>query len=216
MLQADFDLDGHPEVIMRVGEPATPAYDPDASTDYPGSSSPQYLALVDMDSGRRLAGFTGFDPTSMSLFHSQRPGILGVAACGGICFLRIGADLEVTSPDDGARTGPTVGVKWDGPTDGDFSQVFVDGVRNDITNGFESELYLGRGDHGIVVRSVDDCGRISYGPADLGTPVSIKVAPSPWKPAWLILSLFALLAIVLLLFYARLHRTWRARRRAAK
>jgi len=28
-----------------------------------------------------------------------------------------------------------------------------------------------------------------------------------------VLSLFALLAIILILFYARLHRTWRARRR---
>jgi hypothetical protein len=67
-----------------------------------------------------------------------------------------------------------------------------------------------------LVRSVDDCGRISYGPSDLSAPLTIKVTPSPWKPAWLVLSLFALLAVVLLLFYARLHRTWRARRRAVK
>jgi len=67
-----------------------------------------------------------------------------------------------------------------------------------------------------VVRSVDDCGRISYGPSDLSAPVTIKVTPSPWKPVLLVVSLFALIAIILLLFYARLHRTWRARRRAAK
>ncbi len=92
----------------------------------------------------------------------------------------------------------------------------MDGVRNDITNGFESQLYLGRGDHGIVVRSVDDYGRISYSPSDLSAPLAIKVTPSPWKPVWLVLSLFVLLAMVLLLFYARLQRTWRARKRAAK
>jgi hypothetical protein len=77
-------------------------------------------------------------------------------------------------------------------------------------------MYLGRGEHAVVVRSVDDYGRISYGPSDLGAPVVIKVAPSPWKPVLLVLSLFVLLAVIVLLFYARLHRTWRARRRVAK
>ena len=212
-LPVDVDADGHLEVVSVVTEPEIPSYDPDAYRDYYGSSSTQYIAVADMDSGRRLAGFTGFDTTTMSLFESHRPGILGVAALGGACFLCLDADLQVTSPADGARTGPTVGVKWEGPTDGDFSQVFVDGVRNDLTNGFESELFLARGNHTIFVRSVDDCGRISYGPSDLSALVAIKVTPSPWKPAWLVLSLFALLAIILILFYARLHRTWRARRR---
>ncbi|HWR70988.1 MAG TPA: hypothetical protein VN415_08025, partial [Dehalococcoidia bacterium] len=212
-LPVDVDADGHLEVVSVVTEPEIPSYDPDAYRDYYGSSSTQYIAVADMDSGRRLAGFTGFDTTTMSLFESHRPGILGVAALGGACFLCMDADLQVTSPADGARTGPTVGVKWEGPTDGDFSQVFVDGVRNDLTNGLELQLYLARGNHTILVRSVDDCGRISYGPSDLSALVAIKVTPSPWKPAWLVLSLFALLAIILILFYARLHRTWRARRR---
>ncbi len=216
MLPVDVDADGQPEVIVKVFEPSMPSYDPDASPVYFGSSSPQYLALVDIESGRRLAGFTGFDAASVSFFESHQPGVLGMAARGGACFLSIGSDLRVTSPADGARTGPSVAVKWDGPTDGDFSQVFVDGVRNDLTNGFESQLYLARGNHTIVVRSVDDCGQISYGPSDLSTPITIKATPSPWKPVWLVLSLFALLAVVLLLFYARLHRTWRARRRGTK
>jgi hypothetical protein len=216
LLGADTDEDGHLEVVSSVTETEIPSYDPDAYSGYYGSSSRKYIAVVDIESGRRLAGFTGFDTTTMSLFESHQPGILGVAARGGACFLRLDADLQVTSPADGARTGPTVGVKWEGPTDGDFSQVFVDGVRNDLTNGLELQLYLARGNHTILVRSVDDCGRISYGPSDLSALVAIKVTPSPWKPVWLVLSLFALLAVVLLLFYARLHRTWRARRRAAK
>ena len=216
LLGADTDEDGHLEVVSSVTETEIPSYDPDAYSGYYGSSSRKYIAVVDIESGRRLAGFTGFDTTTMSLFESHQPGILGVAARGGACFLCMDADLQVTSPADGARTGPTVGVKWEGPTDGDFSQVFVDGVRNDLTNGLELQLYLARGNHTILVRSVDDCGRISYGPSDLSALVAIKVTPSPWKPVWLVLSLFALLAVVLLLFYARLHRTWRARRRAAK
>ena len=218
MLQADFDADGHPEVIMRVAEPSIPSYDPDVYIAYSdsGSISPQYLALVDMDSGWRLAGFTGFDPESQSFFESHQPGILGVAGCGGLCFLNLSSDLQVTSPEDGAKTRPIVGVEWQGPTDGDFSQVFVDGVRNDVTNGFVSELFLGRGNHTIVVRSVDDYGRISYSPSDLGSPLTIKVTPSPWKPVLLVISLFGLVAFIVLLFYARLHRMWRARRRAAR
>ena len=216
MLLADVDNDGRPEVLMKVAEPSERSYDRNYYTYRSESSSPRYLAVVDMDTGWRLATFKGFETETMSLFRSHQPGILGVAACGGVCYLRIGSDLEVTSPEDGARTEPIVGVQWLGSTDGDFSQVFVDGVRNDVTNGFESQLYLGRGNHGIVVRSVDDYGRISYSPSDLSAPLAIKVAPSPWKPVWLVLSLFALLAIVLLLFYPRLQRTWRARKRAAK
>jgi len=218
MLQGDFNVDGHPEVIMTVAEPSMPSYDPDAHAVNYGSdsNSPQYLALIDMDSGRRLCAFTGFDPTGVSLFQSRQPGILQVAACGGVCFLNVGSDLQVTSPEDRARTTPIVGVKWEGPPDSGFSQVFVDGVRNDITNGFESEQFLARGNHTIVIRSIDDFGRISYSPSDLSAPLAIKVAPSPWKPVWLVVSLFALLAIVLVLFYARLQRMWRARRRATK
>ena len=216
MLRADVDADGRMEVIAGVLEPSIPSYNPDTNG-YPYTSqNDQYSAVVDIDSGQRLAAFMGFDPASISLFETHQPGILGVAACGGACFLRMNADLQVTSPEDGARTGPTVGVRWEGPSDGAFSQVFVDGVRNDITNGFGADLYLGRGEHAVVVRSVDDYGRISYGPSDLGAPVVIKVAPSPWKPVLLVLSLFVLLAVIVLLFYARLHRTWRARRRVAK
>jgi hypothetical protein len=210
-LAIDVDGDGYLEAVSAVSEPWIPSYDADYN-----SSSRQYVAVVDIDSSRRLAGFTGFDSTTMSLFDAHQPGTLGVAACGGACFLHMNADLQVTSPENEARTEPNVGVRWDGPSDGDFSEVFVDGVRNDTTNGLDAGLYLGRGDHDIVVRSVDDCGRISYGPSDLSAPLTIKVTPSPWKPAWLVLSLFALLAVVLLLFYARLHRTWRARRRAVK
>jgi len=89
-------------------------------------------------------------------------------------------------------------------------------VRNYTGNGSGVDLYLARGKHDIVVRSTDNCGRISYGPSDLSAPVAIKVMPSLWKPILLVLSLFVLLAFVMLLFYARLHRMWRARRRAAK
>jgi len=216
LLPTDVDADGQMEVIAKVYEPSMPSYDPDAYSGYYGSSSRTYIAVVDIESGQRLAGFTGFDAATMSLFETHQPETLGVAACGGACFLRTDADLQVTSPENEARTGPTVGVAWEGPTDGDFSQVFVDGVRNDLTNGFESDLYLARGNHTVLVRSVDDCGRISYSPSDLSAPLAVKVAPSPWKPVWLVVSLLALLAVILALFYARLHRTWRARRRAAK
>ena len=212
MLVTDVDADGRGVVIMSVGEPSLPTYDPDASSDFYGTSSPQYMVLVDLESGRRLCAFTGFDPASVSVLPSQQPGILALAACGGLCFLRLDAELQVNSPQDGSSTGPTVGVSWESPSEGGSSQVFVDGVRNDITNGSKSDLYLGRGAHQIVVRSVDDCGRISYGPSDLDAPVTIVVAASPWRPVWLVLVLAALLAVVLALFYHRLHRAWRARR----
>ena len=109
-----------------------------------------------------------------------------------------------------------VAVRWEGTSKGDFVQVFVDGVRNHSGNDTGVDLYLARGEHDIVVRSIDECGRILYGPLDLSAPVTIKVTPSPWKPVLLALNLFVLPAMIALLFYARLHRVWRARRTAAK
>lgn len=216
LLPADIDGDGRSEVLAAVSEPSMTSFGGGPYQYYTGGGSTQYLAVVDVDSGQRLAGFTGFNPATLSLFETHRPGILGVAAGGGAYYLNTDASLQVTSPADGARTGPTVGVRWEVTSEEDFVQVFVDGVCNHTGNGSGVDLYLARGDHDVVVRSIDDYGRISYGPSDLSAPVSIKVTPSPWKPVLLTLSLFVLAAFFVLLFYARLHRVLRARRRAAR
>jgi hypothetical protein len=216
VLPADVDADGRSEVLATVSEPSMTSFGGGPYQYYPGGGSTQYLAVVDVDSGRRLAGFTGFNPATLSLFESHRQGVLGVAASGGAYYLNTDASLQVTSPADGARTGPTVGVRWEGSTDGDFAQVFVDGVRNHTTNGSRADLYLARGEHDVVVWSIDDYGRTLYGPSDLSAPITIKVTPSLWKPILLVLSLFVLAAFTVLLFYARLHRMLRARRRAAR
>ncbi len=216
-LTGDVDGDGHLEVVCGVAEPDVPSFDPDAySGFYSNGVHGGNLAVVDFESGQRLAGFAGFNVSTMSVFQPHDPGSLGVAASGAVFFLLLDSPLEVTSPGNGARTGPSVEVAWEGPAVGDFSLVLVDGLRNDMTNGLRSDLYLGRGVHDITVRSVDDWGRISYGPSDLEAPLTITVAPSPWRPVWLVLTLLALAAIALALFYPRLHRAWRARRRAAK
>ena len=214
MLQADVDGDGHPEIIMGVFEPSLPLYD-SGSNGY-SSQSKSYLAVMDIDSGQRLAAFMGFDPAAISLFETHQPGILGVAAYGGVYFLNVSTHLNVTAPESGSKTGPSVGVKLEGTSDGEFVQVFVDGVRNRTSNDMQTELYLARGEHDIVVSSIDGYGRMSYFPTDLGTPIAIKVTPSPWKPVLLVLSLFILAVLMLLLFYPRLHREWRDRRGVAK
>jgi outer membrane protein assembly factor BamB len=217
ILQADIDTDGHPEAVAETSEPWIPSYDPDADISYPGSSqSPRYLAVADVDSGRRLASFRGFDAAAISLFASHQPGVLGVAGNGGAYFLNVNSHLEITSPENGARTRPTVRVAWEGSTDGDFSQVYVSRVRNSMTNGSEVELYLAQGLHGLVVRSVDDCGRVSYSPSDVDDSLAIMVTPSPWKPVWLVACLSLLLVISFAMFFARLHRIWRGRKRAVK
>ena len=208
LFPGDVNGDGRAEVLAGVSEPTT--------TPLVGSPYANYVAVLDLQTGERLAAFLGFSPLSISLFETHRPGVLGVAGAGGAFFLDTGASLQITSPAPGASTGPTVDVRWEGTADGEFIQVFVDGVRNHTSNGSEVQLYLGRGDHDIVVWSIDDCGRILYGPADLGAPLSIKVTASPWKPIMLVLTLLVVAAFILALLYPRLHRTLRARRRAAK
>jgi len=215
MLQGDADGDGHPEIIMSANEPSLPLCLDSDSNGSSGEYKPS-LAVMDIDTGQRLASFMGLGPTGISLFETHQPGILGVAAAGGAYFLDMNTHLKVTSPESGSKTNPSVAVKLEGTSDGEFVQVFVDGVRNRTSNDTQIELYLAHGEHDIVVSSIDEYGRMSYSPADLGAPVTIKVTPSGWRPLLLVLALFVLLAIILLLFYARLHRMWRSRRRTAK
>lgn len=216
LMAADVDGDGHLEVVCGAAESGLPSYDPDAR--YYSEEGNLYggaPVVIDLESGRRLAGVTGFSTSAMSLFKSQ-PGSVGVAARGAAFFLRVDPRLEITSPQNGSRMGPDVELAWEGPAEGDFSQVLVDGVCCDVTGGARSALYLGRGEHHITVRSIDDWGRTSYGPADMDAPLTVIVAPSPWKPVWLVLTLAALGAAALALSYPRLHRAWRARKRAAR
>jgi len=208
LLPADLDGDGHSEILAAISEPLI------SSSTFPDYV--QHLAVLDTDTGQRPAAFVGFYPGSISVFEAHQPGILGVAAAGGVYYLDTDAHLQVTSPADGSSTGPVVGVRWEGASEGGFVQVFVDGVRNYTGNDSGVDLYLARGRHDIVVWSIDDYGRILYGPSDLSAPVSIKVTPSFWKPVLLVLSLFALLAMTGLLFYSRLHRVWRVRRRTER
>ncbi len=217
LLAADVDGDGRFEMMCDVTDPYVPSYDPDAGfyLDYGGSTGGN-LAVVDLDSGLRLAAFAGFSASGVSLFEAHKPGTLGVAARGAACFLRVDGGLSITSPEDGATAGPNVSVTWEGATEGNFATVYVDGVRYDMTGDSRSDLYLGRGNHDITVISEDNWGRVSCGPANMGKPLTIKVVPSPWKPAWLVLSLVALVAVAGALSYPRLHRAWRARRRASR
>jgi hypothetical protein len=215
LLQAEVDGDGHPEIIMSANEPLLPHY-LDSGSNWSSSEYQSSLAVMDIDTGQRLASFMGFGPTAISLFKTHQPGILGVAQNGGACFLDVNPHLQLTSPQSGAKTGPSVSVAWEGTSNDEFAQVFVDGVRNRTCNDTQTDLYLAHGEHDLVVSSIDDYGRMSYSPADLGAPVTIKVTPSGWRPVLLVLTLFFLLAIILLLLYARLHRMWRARRRATK
>ncbi len=211
-LKAYMGADGRVLMTIKSTEPWRPIYDqePMGLMVYG-----DYLAVLDAESGQRLAAFQGIDPAHASLFESRQPGVLGVAAGGGIYFLSLNSGLEVTSPDSGAKTGPVVGVRWEGTGEGDFVQVFVDGVRNYAGNDPGVDLYLARGRHDVVAWSIDDCGRILYSPSDLESPLAVKVTPSPWKPVLLVLTLFVLLAAMGLFGYARLNRMWRARRRKA-
>ncbi|MDM7998822.1 MAG: PQQ-binding-like beta-propeller repeat protein [Dehalococcoidia bacterium] len=218
-LRFDVGRDGRQEVIAWSIEPEVP-YQPESANPFASMEArtghSDVLAVANTADARHMGSFTGFAAPTVSLFHTNQADCLGLAARGCAYFLSLNSGLEVTSPSPGAKTGSIVGVRWEGNSQGEFVQVFVDGVRNYSGSASSVDLQLSRGRHEIVVRSVDDCGRISYGPSDLGAPLTITVTSSPWKPVLLLLSLFVLLAFTMLLFYARLHRTWRARRRAAR
>ncbi|MCX5998055.1 MAG: hypothetical protein NTU41_00265, partial [Chloroflexi bacterium] len=149
----DLTADGFPEIVVGALElVAVPqVQDTAGDTSYMGSGSAEYsnskmsstgggnqpcLAVVDVKAGKRLASLWGVSPQSAALFSTHEPGILGIAANGGVYFVDTANPLQVTSPSDGDHTGSHVDVSWQGAADGEFTQMSLDGVLSSI--GYET------------------------------------------------------------------------------
>ena len=165
------------------------------------------VSLLDTENGAWLAAFRGINPTMSGILHANQPGFLLVGTSGGLFCLDVTPDLELTSPAPGGRTGSRLTVTWQGVNPGDFAQVYVDGICHRVCNGTKADLLVKPGEHQLVLRSMDEYGRISYAVADIETIRSI------WDYLVLPLAALALLVLLGLLVYPGLSRTMRRKRR---
>lgn len=158
------------------------------------------MTLIDVMSDRSPDCFWMSTP---EFFETETENMLGSVTGGGVYLLDTAESLRITSPGDGSSNASPVKVSWEGTGSGDFVEVFVDGVRSTLTNDAEASISIASGEHSLVVRSIDDDGRVSF------AATTFEVKEFPWA------ALVTLLAIVLLLvlyFYARINRVRRRRR----
>ena len=187
----DLNANGYPELVTTIQE----------------SGTGEHLAVIDTGSGELLASLQITSPQSWELFDTHEPGLLGIAASGGVYFLDTTPDLELTSPVSGSRTGSDLTVTWEGISAGDFTRVYVDGILNRMGNGTKANLLVKPGDHLLVLQSIDENGRISYA---TGT---FQAGRSIWDYIAIPLAVVALLVLLVILAYPGLARTMRRRRR---
>jgi hypothetical protein len=166
-----------------------------------GTISPgQYTALIDIDSGSLLALFPFSSP---DFFKTGEADSLGVADSAGLYILRTGGTIRVTSPDPGGTVGSPARIAWEGAGESDFADVFVDGVMSGAISGTGISLPLTSGTHDVVVRSVDEYGKISY------ATTTFKVRQLPLAS---IVGIFGFAVLLLVYSYARCAKLLRNRR----
>lgn len=123
------------------------------------SSSGRYTALVDLDDGTLMALFPFPDS---ELFETGKAHYLAVAAYAGLYLVGTDGGLRVTSPVQASTVNSPAMIAWEGAAETDFADIFVDGVRTGAVLGTSIRLALASGEHEIVVRSIDEYGRVSY------------------------------------------------------
>jgi hypothetical protein len=160
----------------------------------------KHLALVDLD-GERLLAYFPF--SSSEFFQPGEVGSLGVADCAGLYILRTGEGIRVTSPGSGSTVGSPAKIAWEGAGESDFADVFVDGVRSGAIGSTSIRLPLTSGTHEVVVRSIDEYGKVSY------ATTAFKVRQLPLAS---IVGIFGFAVLFLVYSYARCAKVLRNRR----
>ena len=163
-------------------------------------SSRQYMGLTDVHGEGLLAYFPFSSP---GFFKTGEVGSLGVADGAGLYILRTGEDIRVSSPGSARTVGSPARIVWEGASESSFADVFVDGVRSGAILGTSIRLPLASGEHEVVVRSIDEYGKISY------ATTTFKVRQLPLAS---IVGFFGLAVLFLVYSHARCAKVLRNRR----
>ena len=164
------------------------------------SSSGRYTALIDLDDGVLMALFPFPDS---EFFETGEADSLVVAASAGLYLVGTDGGLRITSPVQASTVNSPATLAWEGAAGSDFADVFVDGVRTGAVLGTSTRLALASGEHEIVVRSIDEYGKVSY------ATTTLRVRQWPLAS---IIGIFSFAILLLAYCYARCARVLRNRR----
>jgi hypothetical protein len=119
------------------------------------------LMVVDLRREEVVADFRVLGIDLLDLEASSEFGLVGTG--GEVYLLNVANDLRIDVVGaDGGSSSP-VTVSWTGTASGAFNQVFIDSVEVARTNENEATVTVGRGEHEVTVRSLDEYGRGVYG-----------------------------------------------------
>ncbi|MEE8443472.1 MAG: hypothetical protein V3S37_06960, partial [Dehalococcoidia bacterium] len=91
-------------------------------------------------------------------------GVVGLA--GEVYLLDVENDFRLSIAGEGSVSTSPVTIRWEGVGPGAFNQVFVDNVEVGRTNENEFTVAVTKGDHEVMVRSLDEYGRGIYRTAE--------------------------------------------------
>jgi len=118
------------------------------------------LIVVDVVSERVIAEFEILGSTFVDIGEDTGFGVVGLS--GEFYFLNVASSLHITFPSEGDILTSPVTITWGGVSRGAFNQVFVDDAEVARTNENEVIVDVARGEHELVVRSLDEYGRGIY------------------------------------------------------
>lgn len=119
-----------------------------------------WLVVVDVANERVIAEFNILG--SQILEAGNEGEFAALVPGGGIYFLNVLNSLSITTPAEGSDQSSPVALAWDGVLSGAFNQVFIDGAEVARTNENTVLLEVARGQHELVIRSLDEYGRAIY------------------------------------------------------
>ncbi len=152
----DFNADGTAELALLM------LMTVDTGETQPGEPAKKELKLmvVDIVDERVVADFQIFGAEFVDIGGNTEFGVVGFG--GEFYFLDVANNLRITSPVEGDVVTSPVRITLEGVSAGTFNQIFVDNAELIRTNDNDVTLSIGRGEHELVVRSLDECGRGIY------------------------------------------------------
>ena len=174
---ADFNQDGVREiaVLSMIGET--------------GAEKEVQLMVVDLVNEREIAEFR---IAGSGLIDTGAQGnLVMVGLSGELYFLDLASNLRITSPGDGDTGTSPLRIQWEGADPGALNLVFIDGIEVARTNETEVTVAVARGEHELMVRSMDEYGR----DVSVTATFTVKKGAMIVSLAWVAMVVLALVAI---------------------
>ncbi|MFC1925777.1 PQQ-binding-like beta-propeller repeat protein, partial [Chloroflexota bacterium] len=156
----DFNGDGTNELALVTMLTESDSGDSEQGGGQPGEDKEIWLMVVDVANEEAIAEFEIFTLQFIETENEKELAVVGVN--GEIYFLNMESDFQITSPEGDSSLSSPVTIAWEGVPEGSYYQIYIDDAEVARTNDNEITLDVSRGDHRLVVRSMDEYGRGLY------------------------------------------------------